>query len=201
VIRTRVGYAGGVTLNPTYHNLGDHSEAVQIDYDPQRISYGDLLDIFWKSHDPARRSWSRQYMAAVFFHDEKQRRLALDSRDREASRRGSRIYTEILPLTDFTLAEDYHQKYRLRSESVLLREFTLMYPDEQGFINSTAAARINGYLGGYGTPKELSHDLESFGLSQKVKETLVDILSESRPAFRSCPVNVPGSETTKAGST
>jgi len=52
VIRTRVGYAGGSTNNPTYYNLGDHSETVQIDYDPTRISYEELLEVFWDSHNP-----------------------------------------------------------------------------------------------------------------------------------------------------
>jgi len=71
VVRTRVGYTGGSTKNPTYHSLGDHTETVQIDYDPTQISFEELLDVFWDSHRPTQRAWSRQYMAAVFFHNER----------------------------------------------------------------------------------------------------------------------------------
>ncbi len=67
MVRTRVGYAGGTKRNPTYYNLGDHTETIQIDYDPTYVSYRELLDIFWESHDPAARPWSRQYMAVVFY--------------------------------------------------------------------------------------------------------------------------------------
>ena len=61
--------------SPTYHNIGDHTETVQIDYDPSLISYEQLLDIFWNSHDPTRNSRPGQYMRAVFFHDDRQRQL------------------------------------------------------------------------------------------------------------------------------
>ena len=76
MIRTRVGYTGGTLENPTYHHLGDHTESVQVDYDPARIDYAALLDAFWQGHNPAASSFSRQYMAAVFYHDETQRQLA-----------------------------------------------------------------------------------------------------------------------------
>ena len=82
MIRTRVGYAGGAKENPTYHNLGDHTETLQIDYDSSKISYEKLLELFWEEHDPTSRSWSRQYKAVVFYHDEEQKRLAIAGRDR-----------------------------------------------------------------------------------------------------------------------
>jgi peptide-methionine (S)-S-oxide reductase len=63
--------------NPTYHSLGDHSETIQIEYDPEQISYEELLDIFWSAHNPTARPWSRQYASFVFYHDETQRELAL----------------------------------------------------------------------------------------------------------------------------
>lgn len=69
VIRTRVGYAGGKTDAPTYRHMGDHTETVQIDYDPGRITYEELLKIFWESHDPESRPYSVQYKNAVFFHN------------------------------------------------------------------------------------------------------------------------------------
>ena len=59
IIRTRVGYSGGEMLYPTYRSMGDHSESIQIDYDPARISYMELVEIFWKTHNPTQRAWRR----------------------------------------------------------------------------------------------------------------------------------------------
>ena len=156
VVRTRVGYAGGQTKDPTYRSIGDHSETIQIDYDPTRLSYRKLLSVFWQSHD-------------------EQRMLALETRALEEKRRNKRIQTEIVPFGKFYLAEDYHQKYGLRGNSDLMREFKAMYPRDIDFINSTAAARVNGYLGGYGTSEDIKATIESLGLSSAARERLLAI--------------------------
>jgi methionine-S-sulfoxide reductase len=174
VIRTRVGYSGGTKKNPTYHDLGDHSETIQIDFDPSLVSYEHLLDVFWKAHDATSRSWSRQYRAALFFHNEEQKRLALESRDREAARINGKIRTEILPAFEFYLAEDYHQKYYLRQDFVLGNEFRMMFPSEKDLVNSTAAARVNGYIGGYGNRATLKEELDQLGLSEAGRKRLLD---------------------------
>ena len=175
VIRTRVGYAGGQKKDPTYHSLGDHSETIQIDYDPTRITYRELLSVFWQSHDPTSRAWSRQYMSAIFYHNETQRELALETRALEEKKRNKKIQTEILPLSNFYLAEDYHQKYQLRGQRDLMREFKAMYPREVDFVNSTAAARVNGYLGGYGSSEEIKATVEKLGLSNAGREQVAAI--------------------------
>jgi peptide-methionine (S)-S-oxide reductase len=160
VIRTRVGYTGGTRVNPTYHALGDHSEAVEIDFDPSVISYSELLEIFWRSHDPGSRSWSRQYRAAIFYHDEEQKRLALESMKTQEARTG-KVYTEVLPAATFYRAEDYHQKYYLRQRPDLLRELEGIYPRGNDLVDSTAAARANGYLAGNGSCAVAQTALES----------------------------------------
>jgi len=172
VIRTRVGYAGGAKENPTYHNLGDHTETLQIDYDPSKISYEKLLELFWEEHDPTSRSWSRQYKAVVFHHNEEQKRLAVESRDRLAAKLGKAIHTEVLPHSRFYAAEDYHQKYYLRGHRQIMRQFLQFYPKPADFMNSTAAARVNGYLGGYGTSASLKTDIDRLGLSEAAREEL-----------------------------
>ena len=181
-MRTRVGYAGGTKKAPTYRSLGDHTETIQIDYDPARISYRELLDIFWENHTPTSKSWSRQYMAAVFYHNESQKKEALESKEREALKRKARIHTQILPYTDFHMAEDYHQKYRLKGEPELLREFQRIYPAPADFVNSTAAARVNGYLGGFGTVDDVKADLSQLGLSSAGNSALLQLVrhNESR---------------------
>lgn len=180
MIRTRVGYSGGTKKNPTYHDLGDHSETIQIDFDPTQVSYEQLLDRFWKAHDSTSRSWSRQYRTALFFHNAEQRRLALESRDREAARIKGKIRTEVLPATEFYPAEDYHQKYYLRQDFVLGNEFRFIFPSERDFRNSTAAARVNGYIGGYGTIKALQEELDQLGLSEAGRRKLLNRVPSSR---------------------
>lgn len=170
VVRTRVGYAGGHKPYPTYHDLGDHTESLQIDYDPRQISYEQLLDIFWKTHNPCASSYSRQYMSAVFYHDEQQREIAEKTRDREAAAHSKRIATQILPLTAFYRAEDYHQKYLLRRKPELLHEFEAMYPDSQAFTDSTAAARVNGAVGGNARLADLDKEIDQYGLSAEARE-------------------------------
>ena len=91
--------------------LGDHSESIRIEYDPKRVSYETLLEIFWKNHSPGESSYSRQYAAFIFYHDEKQRKAAMDSRNRVAMRSKGPIYTEIVPASTFYPAEAYHQDF------------------------------------------------------------------------------------------
>ena len=88
--------------------------------------------------------------------------------------------TQIRPLTRFYVAEDYHQKFRLRQQDDLMWEFRSMYPDAGEFMNSTAAARINGYLGGHGSEAALRKDLSALGLSPGAQRRLLEICKTSR---------------------
>jgi len=181
-----VGYGGGTKRNPTYQSLGDHTETIQIDYDPTVISYGNLLDVFWDSHNPGSRSWSIQYMDAIFFQNNEQKRLAQLSRDR-LKQQHKKIYTKILPLTEFYPAEDYHQKHRLRSDRDLMREFNSIYSLHEDFMNSTAAARINGYLSGYGSIEDLKDELSGFGLSPVTEKKLVEVVKKRKGKIACAP--------------
>ena len=170
-----MGYAGGSSDNPTYHNLSDHSETIQIDYDPDKVSYQELLEAFWDSHNPAVQSWSHQYMSIVFYHNEEQRDMAVASKQRGEMKLGREIATEIIPFSEFYVAEGYHQKYYLSQELVLLRELQAIYPAIEDFIFSTAVARVNGYVGGYGTLETLKEELSSLGLSEAGENRLLEI--------------------------
>lgn len=176
MIRTQVGYAGGTTKNPTYHDLGDHSETIDIEFDPKRISYKKLLDIFWESHEPAAKSFSRQYASFIFFHSEEQRRLAQETKEQLESGKRQKVYTEIVSARIFYPAEDYHQKYYLRRYSPLVKELIAVHPAPDDFTKSTAAARINGYLGGNGNLEQLKKGLEGLGLSPDVIDRIVSAL-------------------------
>jgi methionine-S-sulfoxide reductase len=180
VVRTRVGYTGGTLKDPTYRNLGDHTESVQVELDPTKTSYKELLEVFWKSPNACAASGSRQYRSAVFFHNDEQKRLAESTRDREAARRGQKVPTALEPAGTFWPAEDYHQKYYLRQQGGLLKELQAMYPREEDFRRSTAVARVNGYLGGHGTVEELDREINSFGLSEQGRRLLRELVGRRR---------------------
>ncbi len=163
---------------------------MQIDFDPRLISYKELLTIFWEGHSPGSRPWSRQYQAAIFYHNETQKRLALETRDQVAARIKGEVFTQILPAGEFYLAEDYHQKYFLRRDPVLLNELTQRYPNTRDLVASTAAARLNGYVAGYGNRAGLEAELNSLGLSPAGNQKLLSLVSKSesvRPAH-GCPL-------------
>jgi peptide-methionine (S)-S-oxide reductase len=117
-----VGYAGGTTENPTYQDVCSgrtgHAEVVQVQYDPDHVSYEELLDVFWQGHDPTTRNrqghdFGSQYRSVIFYHDEAQKAAALASMEREqASGRHRRpIVTELVAAGPFYRAEEYHQRY------------------------------------------------------------------------------------------
>jgi len=163
-----VGYTGGTTPSPTYYNMGDHSETLQIEFDPRQISYAALLKVFWASHNPLSRSFSDQYKACIFTHDVQQEKLAQESKEaltEIAPFFKGRIQTEIVAAKTFYPAEDYHQKYQLQREKSLLSELLRYYPNIAALTRSTAAARVNGLLGGYGEPPTTTEQLAALGLS------------------------------------
>ena len=138
------------TGNPEYYKLGDHTETVQIVYDPTRISYEDLLNVFWHSHNPTMDMMSVQYKSIIFYHNDEQKQIATESKEQLEAEKRSRIFTEIVPAPEFYPAEGYHQKYYLQQVEELAKEFKAKYPDINDFTNSTAVARVNGYVAGYG---------------------------------------------------
>jgi peptide-methionine (S)-S-oxide reductase len=116
VTATRVGYAGGHVPNPTYEEVCSgttgHTEVVEVTYDPETVSYDDLLDVFWKRHDPTAKR-KAQYRSAIFYHSPEQREAAEASKQRlaESGSCARPIVTEILPAARLCPAEEYHQQY------------------------------------------------------------------------------------------
>ena len=99
----------------------------------------------------------------------------METKALEESRRNKKIQTEIQPFGKFYLAEDYHQKYQLRQRRQLMTEFKTFYPRNIDFVNSTAAARVNGYVAGHGAPDEIKANLKSLGLSTAGQKRLLAI--------------------------
>jgi len=122
VVATAVGYLGGTLVNPTYHDVctdrTGHAEVVEVQFDPSKVTYDQLLDVFWKNHDPTTLNRQgpdvgSQYRSAIFFHSPEQEKAALASKEHlQTSGRFRRpIVTEITPASTFYKAEDYHQQY------------------------------------------------------------------------------------------
>lgn len=122
VVATAVGYSGGHFKKPTYEQVctleTGHAEAVRVIFDPKVVSYKVLLDVFWKIHDPTTKDRQgpdvgKQYRSLIFYHNEEQKAAALASKE-ELEKAGvfkSPIVTEIVPVSEFYMAEDYHQQY------------------------------------------------------------------------------------------
>lgn len=122
VLSTSVGYAGGSHENPTYDDVCSgqtgHAEVVQIEYDPSKISYDELLDTFWNNHDPTTLNrqgpdMGTQYRSLIFFHGPEQEATAKASKEKleNSDKYHKKIVTEIVPASQFYKAEDYHQHY------------------------------------------------------------------------------------------
>lgn len=125
VIETAVGYMGGTLPNPSYEDVctdrSGHAEVVHVEYDPEKVSYEQLLDIFWSNHDPTTRNRQgpdvgTQYRSVVFYHTPEQKTAAESGLARlSASGKFRRpIVTEVVPASTFWRAEEYHQKYLMK---------------------------------------------------------------------------------------
>ena len=167
-----MGYAGGTTPNPTYQQIGDHTEAIQVVFDPDVIDYETLLQIFWENHNPYANAWSTQYRSMVFTHDDNQAQLLQASIENIEAAGGQRVQTVIRSESTFYTAEDYHQKYYLQNRRELFAAVKSQFSTFEDFVNSTTAARVNGYLAGHGTPEQLEEDLKWMQLPKEAEEQL-----------------------------
>jgi peptide-methionine (S)-S-oxide reductase len=177
VLRTRAGYCGGTAEDPTYRSIGDHTEAVSVDYDPAEIDYEDLLKYFWGAHDCRSGSFGRQYRQAVFSRNDEQREIAEKSRQDHAEARGissEAVQTRVVPIDRFTIAEGYHQKYRLRAGSALRSFLEQTYPDFQAFVDSSVAMRVNSVLSSASAEdwQIVEAELVSYGLPAELEASL-----------------------------
>ncbi len=145
-----------------------------MDYNPAIISYEKLLEIFWISHDPSVRSWSKQYRPIIVYHNDKQKRIALESKAKIEEKLKSKTFTEIIPASRFYIAEDYHQKHYLREAGVIIKILKEVYPSDSELVESMAAARLNGCIYSGSDCPAIKSDLKAAGLPP---ETIRKILA------------------------
>lgn len=173
MLRTEAGYGGGRSSRPTYHDLENHAEIVRVEFDPAALSLEQLLDLFWSHHDPFHVHGRGQYRALLLGENrEAAERLRRAARALEESV-SRRVVTEVFE-GPFHRAEDYHQKWRLRRRESLFSDLGRNYPDERSLLDSVAATKLNGYVGGHGTRAQLERDIGRLGLSKTGQAELLE---------------------------
>lgn len=154
VVRTSCGYAGGSEDNPTYRDIKDHTEVVRVEYDPNTIAYRDLVLHAMEFHSLESVNRKRQYDNIIFYNGQREKEVlydAIKSRGHEVEN----VETRLEPLESYYYAEDYHQKYKLRSRNSLKNQFVNLY-DEKGFRHSSLATKMNAFVSGELTESEFS---------------------------------------------
>lgn len=182
VVRTRVGYAGGTKPQPTYREMGDHSETLQVDYDPARISFRQIIAAFWDNHKPGNINGykGRQYQSLLFYADEEQEEdIKLVLREMQESGRALPD-TEIVPFTQFHLAEERHQKYYLKRYPHAIETLMPLFASHEEFNDSTIAARLNGLAKGYTSMERIKGDIATWKMKPEERDRLIQLISGIR---------------------
>jgi len=185
VIEAVAGYAGGTQENPSYEQVTSgttgHLESVQVTYNPEKVSYEKLLDVFWTQIDPTDQEGQfadkgSQYRTAIFYHDEEQKRVAAASKKKldDSGKFKKPVATEIRPYTTFYPAEEYHQNYAKKKP----REYQLYktYSGREAFIEQIwrAGKKVNVYS----TPRcHNCHEIKEFLKSRNVEFEEIDLAS------------------------
>lgn len=167
-----MGYAGGASQDPTYHNLGTHAEAIQLDFDPEILSYEAMLELFFEAHRPIGGMRSTQYRSAIFCESDEEMAAAERAKYRVEAEWGASVSTEIAQDQTFWMAEDYHQKYSLQHNKRWMNELSRLYPNFWDMVASPTAMRLNALSAGHLPPDLLAEELASYGLSESLIESL-----------------------------
>ncbi|NFJ06291.1 peptide-methionine (S)-S-oxide reductase [Clostridium botulinum] len=176
VVKTYVGNTGGNTIFPTYNSIGDHLETLEVYYDSSKIAFENLLTIFEKNHNYIVRPNLLQYYSAIFYNNENEKELCLDWKKNKKEELKTEVLTRISPIEKFYYAEFYHQKYYVQLEPVIMSNLRSKFSTGNDLISSPLCHKLNAYLAGYGSLKELNKELEDFNLSEDAKNRLLSIV-------------------------
>lgn len=182
IIRTRVGFAGGTKEDPMYRSMGDHTETIEVDFNPEVLSYEKILHIFWSHHTSTNRVnyKERQYMSILFYHDEQQKKTILNVKKELEDERKETIETEIVPYSGFTMAEEHHQKYYLKRFSIAVDLLNSHYPSVDAFTHSTLTARLNGFVREFGTLNDIKNEVTEWDICEDSRQIVLEILKRIR---------------------
>ena len=141
MLKTRVGYTGGSKNNPSYHSLGDHTETVQVLFDPKVVSYEILLNQFFDNHNFGIKK-KRQYKSAIWYQNESEKKL-IESKMNQLTKQGRNVATTVNKLGVFYLAETYHQKYYNKPLRLKRETWDWDYETKMKLENSTNDSETN----------------------------------------------------------
>jgi len=175
---TEVGYAGGDMKGPTYHNLGNHTEAIKVIYDPEIISYQELLNIFWENHNHTQKSYSKQYKSIIFCNNNKEEDTVLKFLENKKLEVNKKIYIDIQEIDEFYPAEQYHQKYLFKRNKNMYQQVIELFSGKYKFEDSRIAARLNAYSAGFLTFTEIKKEFKSSYLYLQYKDKIDKIITD-----------------------
>jgi len=182
VIRTRVGYAGGTLDHPTYRQLGDHTETVEIDFDTRYVSLENMLNVFWSNHNPfnINEYKGRQYQSLVLYRGQIQQNVIQNVMNMRVEQGKGKPDTEIAPFNRFYLAEDRHQKYYLKRYPDAIDKLSILFPSAQELTNASLAARLNGLAKGYTNLHTILDEIRTWLISEEEKDNILRIIQQIR---------------------
>jgi len=177
VIRTRVGYTGGDSLTPSYDNLDNHIEVIEVDYNPSLISYEQLIQKYFELYNGTERPYSLRVKSVIFYRSDDEYEIASKVKADYVHSIKQGVYTEIDPIDVFFLAEDKHQLSYLKQEISLYNEIKQIFPNNNQELLSILASKLNGIIAGYGSEGQISDILSKSALSEASINRVMDILS------------------------
>ncbi|MDE4085522.1 peptide-methionine (S)-S-oxide reductase [Planococcus maritimus] len=177
VIRTRTGFAGGTSEDPTYRQMGDHTETIQVAFDPEQIHFEEIVREFWRSHYPNRDAYKgRQYISLMFWQSEQQKYIIEKLKKEKELELNEPVETEIRLFDSFTEAEERHQKYYLKRYPKALEQLAELYPDATLLTQSTFAARLNGFVKGFGSRQRVLEEINEWPIPKEHRDVLKQVL-------------------------
>lgn len=182
VVRTRTGYAGGTLADPTYRRIGDHTETIEVEFDPAVLTYEEILRIFWNNHNPININGykGRQYQSMLLYRSPGQREAIQHVLEELRASGKEEPATEIHPFTIFYPAEEKHQKYYLKRHPDAVGKLLGLYSSISDMDRSTLAARLNGLAKGYTNRSGIVEEVKRWPLPERERERIIGRVKEIR---------------------
>ncbi|WP_240548436.1 peptide-methionine (S)-S-oxide reductase [Paenibacillus lignilyticus] len=181
ITRTRVGFAGGTTDNPPRSgHAGDHTEMVEIEFDPAVARLETILNLFWNNHNPANINnyRDRLYNSLILYRDEAQLSVIQEVMNNRGEQGKGVPETECMPYTVFYPAEDRHQKYFLKRYPDAIAKLRTLFPTEDELTRATLAARLNGIAKGFANMDQIIHEIRTWKISHEEQEEIIDLIKQ-----------------------
>lgn len=161
--------------------MADHTECLEIDFDPQEIGFEEIVKRFWSSHNSNRGNYKgRQYLSILLFHDAEQKEMIERVKESLERSMADKIDTEIASYRGFTLAEERHQKYYLKRYPKAMEKLMCYYETHKQIVDATLVARLNSFVKGYGTLVALKEEVAGWNIPEEMKEELVALVNGIR---------------------